>query len=155
MGSTFNQRYKEPRAMKHLLITSAALALLMGTGVASAQTNETTTTTMQSPDSTTQTTVTKSQDANGKYTQYRKTVTSTRHYDAGAWVAPWTIVPATLCWATASRRIFWPITTTSRLGNYDLASPPEGTVWVRVGRDVFLVRSDNGEIIQADYGTFN
>ena len=40
-------------------------------------------------------------------------------------------------------------------GLYDLASPPEGTVWVRVGSDVFLVRSDNGEVIQADYGTFN
>jgi Ni/Co efflux regulator RcnB len=142
--------------MKHLLISSAALALLMGTGVALAQTSQTTTTTMQSPDSATQTTETKSSDANGNYTQYRKTVTSTRHYDAGAWVAPSDYQARHFVLGDrlpADLRVnnYY----VSNYGNYDLASPPEGTVWVRVGKDVFLVRSDDGEIIQADYGTFN
>ena len=127
--------------MKHLLITSAALVLL--SGAAFAQTNETTTTMTQSPGQTTQTTVTKSQDADGTYTQYRKTVTSTRHYDAGAWVAPSDYqtrhfvlgdrLPADLL----VNHYY-----VTNYGNYDLASPPEGTVWVRVGSDVFLVRSD-------------
>jgi Ni/Co efflux regulator RcnB len=142
--------------MKHLMITSAALALLMGTGMTLAQTSQTTTTMTQSPDATTQTTETKSSDANGNYTQYRKTVTSTRHYDAGAWIAPSDYqarhfvlgdrLPADLL----ANNYY-----VTNYGNYDLASPPEGTVWVRVGSDVFLVRSDDGEIIQADYGTFN
>lgn len=142
--------------MKHLMITSAALTLLMGTGIALAQTSETTTTTTQSPDSTTRTTVTKSQDANGDYTQYRKTVTSTRHYDAGAWMAPSDyqarhyVLGDRLPPDLLANNYY-----VTNYGNYDLASPPEGTVWVRVGSDVFLVRSDNGEIIQADYGTFN
>jgi Ni/Co efflux regulator RcnB len=128
----------------------------MGTGMTLAQTSQTTTTTMQSPDSTTQTTETKSSDANGNYTRYRKTVTSTRHYDAGAWIAPSDFqarhfvlgdrLPADLL----ANNYY-----VTNYGNYDLASPPEGTVWVRVGSDVFLVRSDDGEVIQADYGMFN
>jgi Ni/Co efflux regulator RcnB len=138
------------------MMTSAALALLMGAGVAIAQTDQTTTTTTQTPDATTQTTVTKSQDANGNYTQYRKTVTSTRHYDAGAWIAPSDYqarhfvlgdrLPADLL----ANNYY-----VMNYGNYDLDSPPEGAVWVRVGSDVFLVRKDDGEIIQADYGMFD
>jgi Ni/Co efflux regulator RcnB len=142
--------------MKHLMTTGAALALLMGTGIAIAQTNQTMTTTTQSPDSTTQTTETKSSDVNGNYAQYRKTVTSTRHYDAGAWIAPSDyqnrhfVLGDRLPPDLLANNYY-----VTNYGNYDLASPPEGTVWVRVGSDVFLVRSDNGEVIQADYGTFN
>ena len=142
--------------MKHLMTTGAALALLMGTGIAIAQTNQTMTTTTQSPDSTTQTTETKSSDVNGNYAQYRKTVTSTRHYDAGAWIAPSDyqnrhfVLGDRLPPDLLANNYY-----VTNYGNYDLASPPEGTVWVRVGSDVFLVRSDDGEVIQADYGTFN
>ena len=142
-------------AMRKYLLSSAAVALLMGTSLAFAQTNETTTTTTQNPDTTTRTTVTKSTDSNGDYTQYKKTVTSTRHYDAGAWAAP----------ADYSARRFnlgdrlpsdllqdnYYLTNYS---TYSLAPPPSGTVWVRVGNDAFLVRNDDGEIIQADYGMF-
>ena len=83
-------------------------------------------------------------------------VTSTRHYDAGAWMAPADYQPRHFVLgdrlpADLLANNYY----VSNYGNYDLASPPEGTVWVRVGSDVFLVRSDNGEIIQADYGMFN
>jgi len=40
-------------------------------------------------------------------------------------------------------------------GTYELVAPPEGTVWVRVGSDAYLVRRDNGEVIQADTGIFD
>jgi Ni/Co efflux regulator RcnB len=155
-GRTFHPRHKEQATMKYLLISAAAIVVLMGTGAAFSQTDQTTTTVTHTPDSTTQTTVTKSQDADGNYTQYRKTVTSTRHYDAGAWAPPADYRPHHI---GVGDRLTPDLLASnyyvSNYGSYDLASPPEGTVWVRVGADVFLVRSDNGEVIQADYGMFN
>lgn len=140
--------------MKNLLTTTAVLALLAGTSAAFAQSTETTTT--QSPDSTTQTTVTKSTDADGDYTQYRKTVTSTRHFDAGAWTAPSGV---TVRHYTLGERLPNGLLDShyelNDYGTYELVAPPSGTVWVRVGSDAFLVRSDTGEVIQSDYGVFN
>jgi Ni/Co efflux regulator RcnB len=140
--------------MKNLLTTTAVLALLAGTSAAFAQTTQSTTTT-ETPDSTTQTTVTKS-SSDGDYTEYRKTVTSTRHYHAAEWVAP---TGYTVRHYSLGDRLPSDLLATnyelSEYGTYGLAAPPSGTVWVRVGSDAFLVRSDNGEIIQADYRMFN
>ena len=141
--------------MRNLLLGSAAAALVLGTSLAFAQTTQTTTTYSQSPDSTTRSTTTDTQNMDGTYTQYRKTVTSTRHYDAGVWTAP----------ADYSARHFGLgdrlpsdlMVQTYYLPNYsqfNLTAPPAGTEWVRVGQDAFLVRADDGEIIQADYGMF-
>jgi Ni/Co efflux regulator RcnB len=140
--------------MKNLLTTTAVLALLAGTTAAFAQTTETTTT--QSPDSSTQTTVTKSTDENGDYTQYRKTVTSTRHFDAGAWDAPsgYTVRHYTLG-DRLPNGLLDSHYELNNYGTYELTAPPSGTVWVRVGSDAFLVRSDTGEVIQSDNGVFN
>jgi len=137
--------------MKKYLISGAAIAVL-GASIALAQTTQTTTTYTQSPDETTKTTVTRSDDG---YTQYKKTVTATHHYDAGVWNAP----------ADYSARHFnlgdrLPgdlMESNYALSDYDaynLAAPPTGTEWIRVGQDAFLVRADDGEIIQADYGVF-
>jgi len=138
--------------MKNLLTTAAVLAFLAGTSAAFAQTTQTTTT--DTPDSTTQTTVTKSSD--GDYTEYRKTVTSTHHYHAGVWTAPSGV---TVHHYSLGDRLPSGLLVTNyeltNYGNYDLVAPPHGTVWVRVGSDAFLVRNDDGEIIQADYGMFD
>jgi Ni/Co efflux regulator RcnB len=141
--------------MRKFLLGGAAVALLIGTGAAFAQTSQTTTTTMQSPDTATRTTVTNTDNMDGTYTQYKKTVTSTRHFDGGVWTAPADYstrrfnlgdrLPADLMVSNYYL---------TNYGNYDLAAPPGGTEWVRVGKDAFLVRSDDGEIIQADYGVF-
>ncbi|HEV2561666.1 MAG TPA: RcnB family protein [Rhizomicrobium sp.] len=138
--------------MKNLLTTTAVLALLAGTVAAFAQPAETTTT--QSPDSTTQTTVTKSSD--GDYTEYRKTVTSTRHFHAGEWAAPtgFTVRHYSLG-DRLPRDLLVNHYELTDYGTYELVAPPSGTVWVRVKSDAFLVRTDDGEIIQADYGMFN
>jgi Ni/Co efflux regulator RcnB len=130
--------------------------MLTWAGAASSQTDQTTTTVTQSPSTTTETTETKSQDATGDYTQYRKTVTSTHKFDAGPWNAP----------AGVAYRRFVPgdhvpsqfladNVILTNYQNYELVAPPDGTAWVRVGRDALLVRTDNGEIIQADYGRFD
>lgn len=139
--------------MKNLLTTTAVLALFAGTVAAFAQPAETTTT--QSPDTTTQTTVTKS-SSDGDYTEYRKTVTSTRHYHAGEWAAPtgFTVRHYSLG-DRLPRDLLVNHYELTDYGTYELVAPPSGTVWVRVKSDAFLVRTDDGEIIQADYGVFN
>jgi Ni/Co efflux regulator RcnB len=141
--------------MKNLLLSSVAAALLLGTSLAFAQNTQTTTTYSQSPDSTTRATTTSTQNMDGTYTQYKKTVTSTRHYDDGTWAAPADYAPHHF---GLGERLPSDLTVqTYYLPNYstfNLSAPPSGTVWVRVGKDAFLVRSDDGEIIQADYGMF-
>lgn len=142
--------------MKTFLV-GASFAALMGASTAVlAQSDQTTTTVTRTPDSTTETTVTKTQDADGDYTQYRKTVTSTHQYNAGAWTAPAGFTYHKF--ALGDRLPSDLLADSYYLGNYSvygLTAPPEGTVWVRVGSDAFLVRNDTGEVIQADYGMFD
>lgn len=141
--------------MRKLLLGGAAAVLLMGTGAASAQSSQTTTTTTQSPDETTRTTVTNTDNMDGTYTQYKKTVTSTHHFDDGVWTAPEDY--RAHHFGVGDRLPGDLMVNDYYLTNYstfDLVAPPSGTVWVRVGKDAFLVRSVDGEIIQADYGMF-
>ena len=138
--------------MKKLLISAAALALCVGAGAASAQDQKTTTTTVDTPSgsTTTQTTV-----SNDGYATYRKSVTSTKRYDAAAFAAPsgYTYrrfsvgqhVPEMLMGDSVV------------LGNYSefaLVTPPSGTTWIRDGNDALLIDTRTGEVIQADYDLF-
>jgi Ni/Co efflux regulator RcnB len=154
---SFGRGHRKPMelAMKKFLLSGAAVALIMGTSAAFAQTTQTTTTYSQSPDTTTSTTETKSDNMDGTYTQYKKTVTSTRQYDAGVWTPPadYSVHRISL----GDRLPADLMTNTYYLTNYssyNLVAPPEGAVWVRVGQDAYLVRNDDGEVIQADYGVF-
>jgi len=137
--------------MKTVLIPAAALALALGALPANAQSEKTTTTTVQGPNGTTTTRTTESTD---DYGTYRKTVTSTRQYDAGPWDAPPGVtyhrfglgdrVPAAMVDRDAI----------DDYGNYSLESPPGGLVWIRDGRDALLV-DNNNVVVQADYDVFN
>ena len=71
--------------MNRLMISAAALAVCLGSSAALAQDDTKTTTTVSSPEGTTQTTTTKTSDG---YRQYTRTVTATKHYDAGPYVGP-------------------------------------------------------------------
>ncbi|HSZ10803.1 MAG TPA: RcnB family protein [Rhizomicrobium sp.] len=139
--------------MRKLLITTAMFAALAGSAMAQ---DETTTTTVQTPDSTRETTVTKSPTADGGYMEYRKTVTSSHHFSIGPWSPPSDYVEHKF--ALGDRLpadLMADAYYIDNYGSYALVAPPDGTVWVRVGADAFLVRRDDGEIIQADYSMFN
>jgi Ni/Co efflux regulator RcnB len=142
--------------MSKLMMSAAALALCLGTTAALAQTDtQTTRETVTTPTGTTQTTTHTTTSDDG-YAQYRKTVTSTKHYDAGAFTAPsgYTYsrfavgdhVPSMLLGGTVALTDF---------STYQLTSPPAGTIWIRDGRDALLVDQSNGEVIQAQYSLFN
>lgn len=38
--------------------------------------------------------------------------------------------------------------------SFGLIAPPDGYNWVRVGDDAVLVESDNGEVLEVEYGVF-
>src|SRR5215469_6943487 len=72
--------------MNKLILPAAVAAFALSLGSASAQTETQSTTTVQSsPDTQTTTTTTERNDG---YGTYRKTVTSTKRYDVGTFVAP-------------------------------------------------------------------
>ena len=143
--------------MRNLMISAAAVALCLGASAANAQTEQQqTTTTVQAPNGDTQTTKeTTTTDANG-YTQYRKTVTSKKRYNAAAFVAPSGFtyrrfsvgehVPSMLLGDSVVLNDY---------GSYALQTPPSGLTWIRDGQDALLVDVRTGEVIQADYDLFN
>lgn len=143
--------------MRNLMISAAAIALCLGAASANAQDEQTTTTTtVQQPNGDSKTTQeTTSTDAAG-YTQYRKTVTSKKHYDAAAFVAPSGFtyrrfsvgehVPSALMGDSVVLNDYQ---------NYALESPPSGLTWIRDGKDALLIDVRTGEVIQADYDVFN
>jgi hypothetical protein len=71
--------------MNKYLLPATALAVCLGSSVSFAQSDtEKTTTTVSSPDGATQTTM----NTSDGYRQYRRTITTTRHYNVEAFVAP-------------------------------------------------------------------
>jgi Ni/Co efflux regulator RcnB len=141
--------------MKKSLLATTVLAALGSATMAFAQTDQTTTTVTQTPDDTTKTTVTKTQNADGGYTEYRKTITASKHFQIGPWTPPpdYTVHHIVLGDRLPSDLMAEGYYLDS-YQTYSLVAPPDGTVWVRVGSDAFLVRRDDGEVIQADYGLF-
>ena len=144
--------------MYKFITAAGALAMCIGVTAAIAQpdgSTQQTTTTVQTPagvDKTTTTTTT----SNDGYTQYRKTVTSKKHYDAAAFVAP---SGYTYTRFAVGERVPDPLLHGNVVLNdyqsYALVSPPSGLEWIRNGRDALLIDSNTGEVVQADYGLFD
>ncbi len=115
--------------MNKFLISAAALALCVGT--ASAQDQKTTTTTVDTPSASTTTQTTVSNDG---YATYRKTVTSTKRYDAAAFAAPsgYTYRRFSVGQHVPDMLLGDSVV----LGNYSeyaLVSPPTGFAWIATG----------------------
>ena len=112
-----------------------------------------TTTTEATPDGTVQTTTMQSNDG---YKQYRRTITTTKHYDAGAFVAPsgYTYTRYELG-QRVNGELLGKNYTLSSYGDYALQVPPSGLEWIRVGDDALLVDRNTGEVVQSDYGLFS
>lgn len=142
--------------MKNLIIPAAA-ALVLSLGAASAQTYEShTTTTQTSPEDGTQTT-TSTTERNDGFATYRKTVTATRHYNDGQFMAP---AGYTYTRYRIGDRVPDVLLSSDGLvltdySNYQLVAPPRGLEWIRVGNDALLVNRANGEVIQTDYSLFD
>src|ERR1700678_244221 len=138
------------------LIVPAAAALALSLGAASAQTYEShTTTTQTSPDDGTQTT-TKTTERNDGYATYRKTVTSTHHFNDGAFAAP---AGYTYTRYKIGDHVDGVLLSSDGLvltdyANYQLVAPPRGLRWIRVGNDALLVTPADGEVIQTNYSLF-
>ena len=140
--------------MNKLVMPAALLAACLGSTVALAQTDTQTTTTETTPSGTTQTTTTQSNDG---YTQYRRTITTTKHYSAGAFTAPSGFAYRRY---ELGQRVDGELLGTdyvlTRYGDYGLDAPPSaGLVWIRVGDDALLVDRQSGEVVQSDYGLFS
>ena len=139
--------------MKTLMLSAAALALCLGASAASAQDEQTTTTTVQTPSATTTTKTTEGTDI---YGNYRKTVTSTKRYNAAAFVAP-----SGFSYRRFSVGQHVPdvlLSDSVVLNNYHdyaLVEPPAGLSWIRDGQDALLIDTRTGEVIQADYDLFD
>jgi Ni/Co efflux regulator RcnB len=144
--------------MYKFITAASALAMCIGVTAAIAQPDGQTqqsTTVVQTPSGTDKTTTTTTTGNDG-YVQYRKTVTSKKHYDAAAFVAPsgYTYtrfavgdhVPAPLMTGNV---------TLNDYQSYALEAPPNGLSWIRNGRDALLIDPNTGEVVQADYGLFN
>jgi Ni/Co efflux regulator RcnB len=139
--------------MNKFMLPATAIAVCLASAAAFAQSaTENTTTTETTPSGTTQTTTMQSNDG---YQQYRRTITTTKHYDAGAFVAP--------SGYTYTRYAIGQHVKGDLLGNnyvltgygtYELQAPPSGLTWIRVGDDALLVDRKTGEVVESDYGLF-
>lgn len=142
--------------MSKLLMSAAALALCVGTTAAFAQAEQTTTReTTTTPAGTTQTT-THTETSNDGYTQYRKTVTSTKQYNVGAFMAPsgYTYQKFAVGDRISPLLLHGNVALTD-FQTYQLIAPPSGAMWIRDGRDALLVDTNTGEVIQAQYDIFS
>ena len=100
-------------------------------------------------------TQTTTEDSNDGYKQYRRTITTTKHYDAGAFVAP---SGYTYTRYAIGQRVNGDLLgndyVLSSYHNYALQAPPSGLTWIRVGDDALLVDRNTGEVVESDYGLF-
>jgi len=87
---------------------------------------------------------------------YKRTFQARHQYHAGAYRAP----PGYTYrrWGIGERlsseyyvSSFW----LNDFADYDLATPPDGYVWVRYGPDALLIDESDGEVIQVAYGVFD
>jgi len=139
--------------MNKYMLPAAALAVCFGSATAIAQDQtEKTTTTVASPSGSTETTTMESNDG---YKQYRRTITTTKHYDAGAFVAP---SGYTYTRYAIGQRVEGDLLgnnyVLSSYHNYALQAPPSGLTWIREGDDALLVDRTTGEVVETDYGLF-
>jgi Ni/Co efflux regulator RcnB len=138
--------------MNRLMISAAALAVCLGSSAASAQDDTKTTTTVSSPEGMTQTTTTKTSDG---YRQYTRTVTATKHYNAGVYVGPSGYSYSRYSVGMRAPKMFLGgHYVVAHYSTYGLETPPMGLTWIRVGDDALLIDGNTGEVVQADYGLF-
>lgn len=145
--------------MYKFITAAGALAMCIGVTAAIAQpdgTTQQTTTTVQTPTGVDKTTTTTTTDSDG-YVQYRKTVTSKKHYDAAAFVAP---SGYTYTRYAVGDHVSTPLLHGNVILNdyqsYALEAPPAANLeWIRNGRDALLIDNNTGEVVQADYGLFD
>lgn len=144
--------------MYKFITAASALALCIGVTAAVAQPDgqtQQTTTVVQTPSGTDRTTTTTTTSDDG-YAQYRRTVTSKKHYDAAAFVAPSGYTYTRL---NVGEKVPAPLlgggVTLSDYQSYELQAPPSGAIWIRNGQDALLIDQNTGEVVQADYGVFN
>ena len=144
--------------MKKLMMSAAAIAVCLSASASLAQdqgnTEKTTTVTM-SPSGRTETTVTTTSDG---YKQYTRTMTATKHYNAGAYVAPSGYVYSRYTVGQRAPQMFRDgHYRLEHYSTYGLDTPPAGMSlsWIRVGNDALLIDTNTGEVVQADYGLFS
>jgi Ni/Co efflux regulator RcnB len=141
--------------MKYML-PAAALAVCLGSAVAFAQPDADKTTTMvSSPSGDTQTTTTTAKSSDG-FAQYRRTITSTKHFDDGKFVAPtgYTYSRYELGARMPAVLLDDDGLVLTGYSNYALQAPPHGLTWIRVGDDAMLVDRKTGEVVETDYDLF-
>ena len=87
---------------------------------------------------------------------YKRTFQARHQYHAGAYRAPSGYTYQR--WGLGERlpseyfvSSFW----LNNFADYDLATPPDGYVWVRYGPDALLIDESDGEVIQVAYGVFD
>ncbi len=142
--------------MNKYIVPAAALAVCLGSSGAFAQDDtDKTTTTVSSPSGDTQTTTSTTKSSDG-YAQYRRTITTTRHYNVGAFVGP---TGYTYTRYDLGARVPPELRSDDSLvltgySTYDLKAPPSGLSWVRVGDDALLVDRNTGEVVETDYDLF-
>ena len=138
--------------MNKLMISAAVLTVCLGAPAAFAQDTTQSTTTVQTPNGEKTTTTTESNDG---YAQYRKTVTSTKHYNAGVYVGPSGYSYSRYSVGMRAPSMFlgghYEV---AHYSTYGLETPPDGLTWIRVGDDALLIDGNTGEVVQADYGLF-
>ena len=142
--------------MSKLLISASALAICLGCSAGAFAQQDTQTTTKETTTTPEGSTTTRTTTSDDGYTQYRKTVTSTHHYNAGPYEAPQGFSYTRF---TVGQRVPHELL----IGNdeladysqYRLVAPPEGLIWIRDGGDALLVDRQSGEVVQADYGLFS
>lgn len=142
--------------MNKYIVPAAALAICLGsTGAFAQDVTDKTTTTVSSPSGDTETTTNTTKSDDG-YAQYRRTITTTRHYDAGAFVGPrgYTYTRYDLGARVPAELRSDDSLVLTGYSTYDLKAPPSGLSWVRVGDDALLVDRNTGEVVETDYDLF-
>jgi Ni/Co efflux regulator RcnB len=141
--------------MKYML-PAAAVAVCLGSAIAFAQPDtDKTTTTMTSPSGDTQTTTSTKKSSDG-YAQYRRTITTTKHYEDGAFIGPAGYIYSRYkLGATMPAELLSDDSLVlTGYTSYDLKAPPSGLTWIRVGDDAMLVDRKTGEVVETDYDLF-
>ena len=142
--------------MNKYMLPAAALAVCLGKKIEyTTTTTATTTTTVTSPSGDTQTTTNVTNSSDG-YAQYRRTITTTKHYNDGAFVAPNGYTYSRYELGAHVPAVLRDDDTLVLTGysTYALQAPPAGLTWIRVGDDAMLVDRKTGEVVETDYNLF-
>lgn len=142
--------------MKKYMLSAAALAVCLGSSIAFAQPDtENVTTSTSSPSGATQTTTNTTNSSDG-YAQYRRTITTTKHYDDGTFLAPsgYTYSRYEIGARVPAVLLSDDDLVLTGYSTYALQAPPSGLTWIRVGDDAMLVDRKTGEVVETDYNLF-